>query len=60
VLTSCNKELTPFQIPVLTYLFIVGMHRIPYFRIRPDPDPTGCWKNTGYPAGSGSRSGAPL
>jgi len=30
--------------------------------IRPDPDPTGSWKNTGYPARSrsGSRSGAPL
>jgi len=33
----------------------------PDFWIRPDLDPAGSWKkNTKYPAGSGSRSGAPL
>ena len=24
-----------------THMYLLGMHRIPYFRIRPDPDPSG-------------------
>jgi len=48
------------------YMVMNPEDRIRIVWIRPDPDPTGSWKNTRYLArpgsgsGSGSRSGAPL
>jgi len=44
------------------YMVMNPVDRIQTVWIRPDPDPTRSWKNTGYLAGSGSRSrsGAPL